>query len=142
MMNKIDAFKGEYFFLSNFYEAPVEYDGLQYMNSEAAFQAQKCEFPQKRVEFQKLNPSAAKALGRKVTLREDWDEVKTDVMLGIVRNKFKQNPDLGKKLIETGDTYLEEGNWWGDKIWGVCNGVGENKLGKILMKVREELKNK
>lgn len=110
------------------------------MNSEAAFQAQKCEFPEKRKEFQKLNPSKAKALGRKVTLREDWDEVKTDVMEGIVRNKFTQNPDLGRKLVETGDAYLEEGNWWGDKIWGVCDGVGENRLGKILMKVREELK--
>lgn len=140
-MKKIDSFKDEYFFLSNFYEAPVEYDGLKYMNSEAAFQAQKCEFPAKRREFQKLNPSKAKALGRKVTLREDWDEIKTTAMLEIVRNKFKQNKDLAKKLIETGDAYLEEGNWWGDKIWGVCNGEGENRLGKILMQVREELKN-
>ena len=62
-------------------------------------------------------------------------------MLEIVRSKFKQNKDLAKKLIETGDAYLEEGNWWGDKIWGVCNGEGENRFGKILMQVREELKN-
>lgn len=140
-MKKIDRFKDDYFFLSNFYEVPVEYDGLKYGSSESAFQAQKCEFPAKRVEFQNLNPSKSKALGRKVTLREDWDEVKNRVMLEIVRNKFKQNPELKEKLIATGDAYLEEGNWWGDKTWGVCNGVGENRLGKILMKVRDELKN-
>ena len=93
------------------------------------------------MKFQNLNPSKSKALGRKVTLREDWDEVKNRVMLEIVRNKFKQNPELKEKLIATGDAYLEEGNWWGDRTWGVCNGVGENRLGKILMKVRDELKN-
>ena len=140
-MKKIDSFKDDYFFLSNFYEVPVEYDGLKYGSSEAAFQAQKCEFPSKRKEFQNLHPSKSKALGRKVTLREDWDEVKNRVMLEIVRNKFKQNPELKEKLIATGDAYLEEGNWWGDRTWGVCNGVGENRLGKILMKVRDELKN-
>jgi predicted NAD-dependent protein-ADP-ribosyltransferase YbiA (DUF1768 family) len=43
-------------------------------------------------------------------------------------------------LIDTGDQELIEGNWWGDVIWGVCNGKGENHLGKILMEVRKELK--
>ncbi|NWN81082.1 NADAR family protein, partial [Bacillus sp. (in: firmicutes)] len=47
---------------------------------------------------------------------------------------------LKNKLLQTGESILIEGNTWGDKIWGVCNGVGENKLGKILMKVRNELK--
>lgn len=142
IVKKIDCFKDEYFFLSNFYEVPVEYDGLKYGSSEAAYQAQKCEFPSKRKEFQNLSPSKSKSLGKKVTLREDWDEVKYKVMLEIVRNKFKQNSELKEKLIATGDTYLEEGNWWGDIIWGVCNGIGKNILGKILMKVRDELKNK
>ena len=43
-------------------------------------------------------------------------------------------------MIETGDEYLEEGNTWGDRIWGTVNGKGQNNLGKILMRVREELR--
>ena len=42
-------------------------------------------------------------------------------------------------LIQTGDSVLIEGNTWGDRVWGVCNGVGENRLGRILMKIRSEL---
>lgn len=140
MKDKIDSFKDEYSFLSNFYEAPVEYDGLLYTSSEAAFQAQKCCTKEERKQFQNLNPSASKKMGRKVRMRPNWDNMKTDVMLEIVRNKFSQNPDLKEKLLATGSAYLEEGNWWGDKIWGVCNGEGENRLGRILMQVRDELR--
>ena len=61
-------------------------------------------------------------------------------MREIVFEKFKQNPHLTKKLLDTGDVYLEEGNNWGDRIWGTVNGVGRNELGKILMEVRKELK--
>ena len=57
----------------------------------------------------------------------------------ICRAKFFQNEDLGQKLMNTGDAVLIEGNYWGDRYWGVCNGEGQNKLGKILMKIREEL---
>ena len=61
-------------------------------------------------------------------------------MEDICRAKFTQNEELKKKLIDTGDATLIEGNTWNDTFWGVCNGVGENNLGKILMKIREELK--
>ena len=40
-MAKIDRFQDEYFFLSNFFERPVTFDGITYQNNEAAFQAQK-----------------------------------------------------------------------------------------------------
>lgn len=73
-------------------------------------------------------------------MRPDWEEVKYDVMYEIVKAKFIQNPDLKEKLLSTGDEYLVEGNHWGDRTWGQVNGVGKNWLGKILMKVREELK--
>jgi len=142
MKNKIDFFRGKYFFLSNFFEAPVEYDGLKFKNSEAAFQAQKCSSYEQRKQFQELDPSRAKRKGRNVVLRHDWDKIKIKEMLGIVRNKFQQNEDLKEKLLATGDAYLEEGNDWGDTIWGVCNGKGQNNLGKILMQVREELRDK
>lgn len=141
-MEKIDKFEEEYFFLSNFYEAPVVYGGLKYKSSEAAFQAQKCSDVYERKKFTNVTPSESKKMGRSVNLRTDWDEVKFRIMEEIVCCKFLQNPDLKKKLIDTGDAYLEEGNWWGDKIWGVCDGEGENNLGKALMKVRNLLKMK
>lgn len=136
----INSFRGKYFFLSNFYECTVTFDGITYMNNEAAFQAQKCVDKKDREQFSALDPSKAKRLGRRVELRKDWESVKIDVMTEIVRAKFTQNDDLKYLLLATGDEPLEEGNDWGDRIWGTVNGVGANNLGKILMKIRDELK--
>ena len=121
----IDSFRGENFYLSNFYEVPVTYGGITFRNNEAAFQAQKCEDPGTRKEFAHLNPSEAKKKGRHVKLRPDWEDVKTDIMRGIVQAKFAQNHDLADKLLSTGDAVLEE---------------GENRLGRILMDTRRKLK--
>ena len=134
----IDKFEGRYAFLSNFFEAPVKFHGLRFRNNEAAFQSMKTS---DREQFVNLRANEAKRLGRKVKLREDWESVKDNIMYEIVVEKFKQNQDLKFKLLDTGDAELVEGNWWNDTYWGVCEGVGENKLGKILMKVREELRN-
>lgn len=140
-MDSIKSFDGKYRFLSNFWEAPVLYDGLFYQNNEAAFQAAKVEDHNERGTFQGLNPSQAKKKGRYVELRSDWEDIKTNVMVEIVLDKFIRNPILTFKLILTKNAYLEEGNTWNDKIWGVCNGVGENRLGHILMGVRQILFN-
>lgn len=136
----INSFRGDYFFLSNFYEAPVIFEGIRYNNNEAAFQAQKCINIEDRKAFSIMNPSEAKKAGRKVKLRSDWEEVKVDLMYKIVRAKFLQNPQLGLKLFETKNEHLEEGNDWGDKIWGTVNGEGQNLLGKILMNIRDDMK--
>ena len=77
-------------------------------------------------------------MGRKVNLRKDWEDVKIQVMENGLRLKF-QDPTLRKKLLATEDEELVEGNPWGDRYWGVCNGSGKNKLGKLLMKIRKEL---
>lgn len=138
MFEAITSFKGEHYFLSNFYSAPVVFEGVRYENNEAAFQAAKC--PNRKQEFCGLNPSDAKRLGRQVELRPDWEEVKDSVMYQICKEKFMQNPDIKVKLIGTKDAELVEGNDWNDTIWGVCNGVGENRLGKILMRIRDEIK--
>ena len=139
-MGKINSFRNEYAFLSNFYTAPIIYNGLQYQNNEAAFQAQKCANWIDRVQFSELNPSEAKHLGRKVNLRKDWEQIKVREMTKIVHEKFEQHPDLAEKLVETDTMYLEEGNDWNDKIWGTVNGQGQNLLGQILMKEREKQK--
>ena len=117
------------------------------MSSEAAFHAQKTIDNGQRKQFTTLTPSASKKLGRKITLRSDWEQVKNIIMCEICRAKFDQNEDLAEKLLATGDEYLEEGTYWHDNCWGNCycdkckNITGENRLGKILMQIREELKN-
>ena len=137
MNEPVTFFRGEYYFLSNFYMAPVIYNGIAYRNNEAAFQAQKD--LSRSGEFKDLTPNDAKRLGRRVKLRLDWEDVKTDIMYGIVKAKFERNPELAAKLVATGDAHLEEGNTWGDRTWGTVDGSGRNLLGLILMKVREEL---
>ncbi len=91
-----------------------------------------------------LPTSDAKRLGRHVELRPDWEDVKIAIMEEIVRTKFTQNEDLKAMLLATGDLVLEEGNAWGDTFWGVDAKTreGQNHLGRILMRVREELRNK
>lgn len=133
----ISEFRGEYYFLSNFYSAPVTYNGMRFENNEAAFQAAKC--PERMAEFCRLNPSEAKKLGRRVKLRDDWEAVKDAVMYEICKAKFSQNPDLADKLAATRMPNSLKAITWGDRIWGVCDGVGENRLGKILMRVRAEM---
>lgn len=137
-----DFHEEPYQFLSNFYEAPVEFDGLTFGTNEAAFQAQKCMTPEEKVQFTTFSPGKSKGVGRHVQLRPDWEAVKFDLMEQIVRAKFTQHPELADKLIATGEKVIVEGNHWGDTCWGVDTrtGQGENHLGRILMKVREELK--
>lgn len=132
----IDSFRDEYFFLSNFYPVEIKLDGIVYPNAETAFQAQKTLDVEERRKFSMLkNPVQAKRLGRKVKLRDDWEEVKLDIMTEIVSQKFLQHPHLIEMLLQTGDEELVEGN-----KWDVCKGKGENHLGKILMKIRDVYK--
>lgn len=136
----INSFRGSNYFLSNFYESPVQYFGNTYRNNESAFQAQKTTNENDRVRFFNLTGIEAKQLGRSVRLRSDWESVKENIMYEICLAKFTQNKDLTQKLINTGNQILEEGNTWGDREWGTVKGVGKNKLGKILMRVRDDLK--
>lgn len=138
-MEVIREFIDAYAFLSNFYHSPVKYRNLIYLNAEAAFQAQKESCEKDKEQYTRMNPAQAKLVGRNCNLRENWEEIKEQTMYEIVKAKFTQNEALARLLLATGDAYLEEGNWWHDTTWGVCNGVGQNKLGKILMRVREEL---
>lgn len=130
----INNFRGKYSFLSNFYTTKIRYKGVEYSNTEAAFQAQKC--PERAAEFASLTGRDAKRYGKFVPLRSDWEQVKVDIMYDIVLAKFIQNEQLKQQLLDTGECKLIESNTWGDTFWGVCNGVGDNKLGRILMTVR------
>lgn len=138
---KITEFKNEYSFLSNFYGSPASFDGILYPTSEHAYQAAKTLSQEERnAILAARTPAQAKKLGKKVTLRGDWNDVRINIMYEIITDKFNRNEILKKKLLETGDSELEEGNWWNDTFWGVCKNVGQNHLGKLLMKYRNENK--
>ncbi len=138
-MDQVSFFRGSYRFLSNFYPSWVEFDGQRYSTVEHAFQAAKTFDHEERGRIRRTEtPSAAKALGRQATLRPDWERVKLDVMLDLLRQKFGHK-HLADLLLGTGTAHLEEGNTWNDTFWGVVDGRGKNHLGRLLMKVREEL---
>ncbi len=136
------GFFGPYRFLSNFHLCNVTVDGVRYQSSEHAFMAQKTDVPEERHQLSAeigLTPKEAKQYGRTVTLRPGWDDLRVEAMRKVVLAKFSQNPALRKALLDTGEKYLEETNYWNDTFWGMCRGTGENNLGKVLMSVRGEL---
>lgn len=138
----VNRFVGQHAFLSNFYEASVWVDKQRYLTVEHAYQAAKTNDEQSKKLIREAKTAAiAKNLGKAVSLRPDWDDVKVEVMTTLVRQKF-QSPFLRALLLKTGDRELIEGNYFNDKFWGFClkKNIGENWLGKILMQVREELK--
>jgi len=137
--NVIDSFTGSHEFLSNFSHSPIEIDGIAYQTVEHAFQAHKTLDPDdRRAVAAQSTPGWAKKAGRALDLRSDWEEVKVDVMRSCLELKFAPGGDLARRLDETGDVQLVEGNTWGDTYWGVCGGVGENVLGQLLMERREK----
>ena len=142
---QITAFTGEYHFLSNYCACPVTLDGLTYRSAEAAFQAAKCNAPIDRAAFCTVPPNVAKAIGRKIKLRDGRKSVTASWPMSSMRN-FPKIPPL-HRLIDTGDAELIEGNTWNDNYWGMCGCTrcrsegtkGLNKLGKILMAERARL---
>lgn len=124
----ITRFQGQFRFLSNFV------GGV-----EQKYQAAKCLSKEDANRILTLTPGQAKRAGRKVKLRPDWDNVKVHIMTNLIRKKFYKEP-FRSQLIATGSQEIIEGNDWGDHFWGVCMGFGENQLGKILMRIRNEIK--
>ncbi len=135
----IYGFFGDHRFLSNFHMVDISYGGMTFPSTENAYQAVKSLDPIVRQKFVAIRPVEAKRLGMTVKLRSDWESVKEEIMYDLNKAKFRV-PYLKELLLATGDKYLEETNNWSDTFWGVCNGKGENKLGRILMKIRKELK--
>jgi ribA/ribD-fused uncharacterized protein len=141
----ITSFTGKHFFLCNFYPHAVEADGEIYPTNEHAFQALKTLDPEERRRVREAaSPDAAKHIGRQVTLRPGWNRRRFDVMEQLVRAKFADR-ELGRLLAKTDELQLIEGNAWSDRTWGAVerDGTweGQNELGKILMRVRGDLRN-
>ncbi len=140
--DSILGFFGLYRYLSNFHMCRVEFEGRKFTSSEAAFMSAKTLEPSVKDLFVDLNPNKAKALGRSIVLRPNWDEIRISVMKQILLDKFTRNLELKSLLLDTKDKYLSEHNNWGDAFWGfdVIKNKGENNLGKVLMEVRKDIK--
>lgn len=130
---------GEFFFLSNFYPSTLSFGGLIYPTVEHAYQAHKSN----DVDVRKLisvakTPMEAKKLGKCIPLESDWHDKKIILMHDILKEKFK-NPILSEMLRSTGDSVLLHENKFNDKFWGICNGEGQNWLGRLLEKSRRDI---
>ena len=130
-------FSDEFYFLSNMYPCEIhcEINNTHFIfkSVESAFQAHKC--PERAKEFVPLDGYKAKQLGKRVKLRNDWDEIKINVMEDLLRIKFS-NPRLMQKLSWIEGDIIEENTWY-DTYWGCWRGQGQNKLGNLLMKIRD-----
>lgn len=135
-----------------FTESGVTYDTVErYMHYKKALLFNDYEIAKKIINSN--TPQEAKMLGRKVKNFDNlkWDEKKVDIVKTGIRLKFEQNGLISQMLLSTGEKYLVEAAS-NDRIWGIgfnsndavasINLWGENLLGKILMEIRTELKNK
>lgn len=134
----IKEFQGEFRWLSNFASCKINFEGFVFESTENAYQAAKCKYKEDMEQFVTLTPGNAKRRAKKIAIREDWDNVKLQIMEELLVQKFNQEP-FKTNLINTGDEFIQEGNTWNDVFWGVNlkTGFGENNLGKLIMKIRE-----
>lgn len=144
-VSEIKGFSAPFRWLSNFYPIiPIIYQGIEYKSTETFYQAMKTLDKKDRLHISTLKPGKAKAYGspenEEFIVRDDWLDLKLKVMEFALRHKFSQE-FFKNILLATGDMYIEETNTWNDVFFGCTpDGVGQNNLGKLVMKLREELK--
>lgn len=141
---RIEGFRGEYGFLSNFHTASIAIDGMYYPTTEHAYQALKFGDDSVREYIANLpTPGKAKQFGQtehesKIP-RSQWREMSLRAMRDVNEAKF-EIPDLRQKLLSTHNMEIYEVNDWNDKFWGCdANLNGENHLGRILMDIRANI---
>lgn len=132
----------EWGWLSNFSSHPILLDGLRWPSVEHYYQARKYAGTEIAEQIRRADsPGRARKVGqnRSLTPRADWDAVKEEVMRAAIRAKFGQHPRLARQLRATADEPLvhasEHDLFWGQR----SDGVGENRLGLILMEIRRGL---
>lgn len=146
------TFSGEHRWLSNFWVSPIRFYALgelwEFSTAEQVFQMAKLQFAELSLEelqelFEQVKeletPGQAKRFGRRIPRLDvpAWDAARDKTMRYVVAAKFTQSKELRQKFMDLEGYYLEEGNHWGDRYWGV-DGTGENRLGKILMELRDD----
>lgn len=158
-MKSINEFSGRHSFLSNFHSSPVYIMiGSKWVKCptvEHGYQAQKTLHPDIRRRIAECaTPAEAKHMGNEIKRVGYWDDVKTVIMLELLRQKFSRS-QLRNRLKNTHDKYLIEGNHWHDNFWGHCvcdrcryisgpliaeRPPGQNMLGRLLMRVRKDIR--
>ncbi len=140
-ITEIKGFFGDYAYLSNMYllDISIEYNGMLYKSTENAYQSAKFDDISMKVEIQNMSPKKSKIYARKNKqfIIPNWYDIRLNIMREVVFKKFLYNIELQEMLINIGDAYIEETNNWNDIYYGVCNGVGKNHLGLILMQTRK-----
>lgn len=144
-MERIEFYrlKEAYGEFSSFSPYAIEIDGRRWPTAEHYFQAQKFAGTEHEEQIRAAkSPMIAARMGRsrQRPLRADWEQVKEDIMREAVYIKFSQHDDLRAILLGTGDAVIAEhtakDSYWGDG----GDGSGLNRLGAILMEVRERLR--
>ena len=137
-MESVNSFTKDYQFLSNSYNSPVEIGGIVYTNAESAFWAQRVKDSRARNKFARLSGNKARAKAIQAEPVEDWDTNINQYMEQVLRSKFK-DPKMKNLLLKTKGMKLINTNTYRDDYWGVYMGKGKNILGRLLMKIRDEV---
>jgi len=140
ILDRIERFTGDYRFLSNFFASPVRDEKGEYATVEHAYQAAKASNDAEWYSIATAStPAKAKRRGSAVVTDMFWEAKRLPLMRAFLIKKFAPGSHLAYRLLSTGDSELIEGNDWNDRFWGMCNGVGENHLGRLLMESRDRL---
>lgn len=137
----ISEFQGNFRWLSNFAPCKIILDGIEYPSVEHAYMSAKSsERSWKLFCSNTSSPGEVKKASRGIILVDNWEDIKLSIMETCLEQKYTQEP-YRKKLIDTGTEYIQEGNRWNDKFWGVClkTNKGENNLGKLIMEIRRRI---
>lgn len=132
----ITKFNGVYEFLALDYPTKIIYNGFEFNNAETAFIASKCANEKQQKKLARLNAVSARKKKSSIPENPNWKKDKE--LMNILKIKFSDET-LRKKLIETAPKKLVNNVTYNDPVYGVYMGKGANKLGKALMKLREEL---
>lgn len=146
------GFRGRWAFLSNMEETPCRHADLVFKSSEHLYQWLKVPgataeglawreriFNAKHGRRAKTIAALPKCPCKVKKKGDEWDSFRLECMEIALRSKF-ENPDMRRMLLETGDVTLIEYNHWKDGFWGVCDEMGRNNLGGMLMRLRSEFR--
>jgi len=138
----IKEFQGSYRWLSNFAPVKIILENIEYQSVEHAYMSAKSDDKDWKIFCSNIQNTAGdvKRRSKTIKLKEDWNNIKLEIMFECLKQKFSQEP-YKTKLLETKNDYIQEGNNWNDKFWGVClkTNKGENNLGKLIMKIRDNV---
>lgn len=141
----IREFQGEYRWLSNFAPVKIVLEGIEYSSVEHAYMSAKSDDKTWKLfcANSRNSPGEVKRRSKTITLVDYWESKKVGVMYQCLLQKYHTFPYI-ELLMATGNEHIQEGNRWGDTFWGVClkTNKGQNTLGNLIMKIRDELNQK